>query len=77
MQEFANNAALRDFMMDHSIVIAGLRHGLMRIEIEGGSTYELRNASIPSFEPQTNFDYIKATRLPLVYRVSGGELLKI
>ena len=68
---------LRNYALSQSVIIAALRHSTLKIEVEGGDVYELRNASITNSEPDLSRDLIVSRKLSFAYRVTGGELVKI
>ena len=39
--------SLRNYILSHSLTMAGLRHSKLKMEVENGDSYELLDAAIP------------------------------
>jgi len=74
--QFSTPQSLRNYALSQSVVIAGLRHSTLKIEIRNGDTYELRDSSISSSSPNFDSEIVKSGNLLFSYRVMGGQLIK-
>jgi len=74
---FTTPAALRSYALSQSVTVAALRHATLKIEVEGGDVYELRNSSISASAPNLSKELVLSGLLAFSYRVTGGELVKI
>ena len=76
VSSFTTPQSLRNYALSQSVIIAALRHSTLKIEVENGDTYELRNASISASSPVLSSDIVKSGNLAFTYRAIGGQLIK-
>lgn len=73
--DHASPEAARDSLLAHMIVTGAMRGATLKIEVEGGASYELLNAVLQDVTPEMGPDLgTRANRVLWSYSLAGGKL---
>ena len=74
VSDHASPQAMLNYLYAHSLVIAGLRHGTLEVEIKDGDTNRLLDVSIESAVPDYGPKLGHGARVAFTYNITHGEL---